>query len=61
MAKYKVTIVKTITTNIFLEAESADAARRSVSDFGIIESAADMGTVDEVSARIVSVTQVDGI
>lgn len=61
MAKYKVTIVRTIKTNVFIEAESKAAARKSVEDYGIIESAMDMSDADEVSARIFSVTQVDGV
>lgn len=60
MAKYKITIVRAITTNIFLEAGSAADARKAIEDHGVIESAADMGTDDEVSGHIVSVTQVDG-
>lgn len=60
MSKYKVTIVRTITTNVFIEAESSSAARKSVEDYGIIESALDMSDADEISARIVSITPVDG-
>ena len=61
MAKYKVTIVRTITSNVFIEAESALAAREAVEKHGFIQSALDMGDRDEVSARIFSVTQVDGV
>lgn len=60
MAKYKITIVRTITTNVFTEADSAPAARKAIEDYGVIESAVDMSNNDDVSARIVSVTQIDG-
>lgn len=61
MSKYKVTIVRTITTNVFIEADSPAAARKAIEDYGVIQSAIDMGDRDEVSARIFSVTQVDGV
>lgn len=61
MAKFKVTIVRTITTNVFIEADSALAAREAIEKHGIIQSALDMGDRDEVSARIFSVTPVDGV
>lgn len=61
MAKFKVTIVRTITTSVFIEAESAASARKAIEDYGVVQSALDMGDRDEVSARIFSVTQVDGV
>ena len=61
MPKFKVTIVRTITTNVFLDADSAAAAHEAIEKHGIIQSAIDMGDRDEVAARIVSVTPVDGV
>lgn len=61
MPKFKVTIVRTITTHAFIEAPTAKDARKKVEDYGVIESAMDMSDNDEVSARIKSVTQVDGV
>ena len=54
-------MVRTITTNVFLDADSVAAAHEAIEKHGIIQSAIDMGDRDEVAARIVSVTPVDGI
>jgi hypothetical protein len=61
MTKFKVTIVRTITTRVFIDALTAAEARKKVEDYGVIESAMDMSDNDEVVARISSVTQVDGV
>lgn len=53
--KFAVTIVRTITTVVEIEADSAAEARAAVLDYGVVEAAMDMATQDDTTARIKSV------
>lgn len=56
MAKFRVTITRTLVTEVFVEADSKAAARRQIEDYGIIEAAVDMASEEAgVSAKIASV------
>lgn len=61
MPKFKVTIVRTITTHVFIDAPTAEDARKKIEEYGVIASASDMSDSDEISGTILSVTQVDGV
>lgn len=56
MKPYRVKIVKTITTEIIVDAESASKANQTIRQYGLIEAVSDYPLVDEtVSIRIANV------
>jgi len=60
MATFIVTVTRTITAHIPVEASTAAEARRKIDDYGADIAAVDMATDDEVTARIVRVRK-DGV
>lgn len=55
MAEFSVTIVRTITTTVRVQADSAAKARQAVEDYGVAEAWADFPQIDEISvARVKS-------
>lgn len=60
MAKYHVTIKRTIETIIIVNASSATQARRIVQEYGPIEAVSDFHTIDEtMKANVVGVKRGD--
>lgn len=53
--KFAVTIKRTVTTVIEVEATTANEARAWVENYGVVEAAVDMATDDTMTARIQSV------
>lgn len=58
MAQFKVTIIRTVATEVCVDALNAREARKTIEDYGVLESASDMANHDEVTARIKSVSKV---
>ena len=60
MARFKVTITKTITTEIYMDALNAADARKEIEDYGVDVAAVDMASDDvSVVSRIKSVAKAE--
>lgn len=49
MASFHVTVVRTVTTTLVVDAESAADARRQIEDYGVVEAWSDFEHVDETA------------
>jgi hypothetical protein len=59
MAKFIVTVQRTYTTEIVVDADTAVAARKQIEEYGVVEAASDMASDDTCAAKIKSVHAVE--